>query len=186
MFFSYIQFFYMNLLLLFRTVTKIFKAGVKSSKEESSPPPVPAKQLPSLQSRTSNTQQLINTSLARTNSMSKSMIVPNNDSSPMIHTESIPESQPTKISMSASSHGTLTSKDEQKEANQSPEHLTSSPSQQPPPILFRSGKTAIGTRVLPAIDPNGEAPPVKLRPFISEKKGRYSIELILYIYFCNF
>ncbi|CAF5075851.1 unnamed protein product, partial [Rotaria sp. Silwood1] len=29
---------------------------------------------------------------------------------------------------------------------------------------------AIGTRVLPLIDPNGDAPPVKLRHFQSEKK----------------
>lgn len=156
---------------------------MKSSKEESSsPPPVPAKQLPTLQPRPSALQQqqpLTNSSLARTNSMSKSMVVPPNDSSsPVTHNESIHESLQSKISMAASSYGLVTSKDE---TNNSSENLTS-PSQ-PPPVLLRTGKTALGPRVLPTIDPNGEGPPVKLRPLASEKKGKSKFS---FIYILNF
>jgi hypothetical protein len=109
--------------------------------------------------------------------MSKSVTITNSDSPQIINSDSTHESLQTKPSMSTSSFGILTSKDEQKETNNSSENLTSPA----PPVLFRTGKAAIGTRVLPAMDPNGEAPPVKLRPLISEKKGRY-FNRINYIY----
>jgi hypothetical protein len=166
--------------LSFRAVTKLLKSALKPSKEESSPPPVPPKiqpPLPTLQSRPSATQQQTTTSVVRTNSMSKSMTGTNNESPQIINSDSTHELLQTKPSMSTSSYGTLASlsnKDEQKETNQSAENL-SSPA---PPVLFRTGKAALGPRVLPAIDPNGEAPPVKLRPLPSEKKGRDFIEWI--------
>ncbi len=100
------------------------------------------------------------------------MTLTNSDSPQIINSDSIHE----KPSMSTSSIGPITSKDEQ---NNSSENLT----QPVPPVLARTGKVALGTRVLPTIDPNGEAPPVKLRPLPSEKKGKYWIELILFINF---
>jgi len=105
--------------------------------------------------------------------MSKSMTLTNSDSPQIINSDSTHELLQTKPSMSTSSFGILTSlsnKDEQKETNNSSENLSS----QVPPVLARTGKVAgLGTRVLPAMDPNGEPPPVKLRPLPSEKKGRY-------------
>ena len=55
------------------------------------------------------------------------------------------------------------SRDEAREANNTSESLLSPPTR---PI-----KTALGTRVLPALDANGDAPPVRLRHFQIEKKG---------------
>ena len=158
------------MLSAFRTVAKIFKTSAKPSKstnDDSSPPPppVPAKTQAALQSRPSASNQL-----TRTNSMSKSMVVPNNDSPPIINSDVIHEPLQTKSSMSTSSYASLlpSNKDEQKETNNSLENISS----QLPPVLARTGKAAIGTRVLPPNDPNGEPPPVRLRHFQAEKKGR--------------
>jgi hypothetical protein len=104
--------------------------------------------------------------------MSKSMTLTNSDSPQIINSDSTHELLQTKPSMSTSSFGILTSlsnKDEQKETNNSSENLSS----QVPAVLARTGKVALGTRVLPAMDPNGEPPPVRLRPLPSEKKGSY-------------
>jgi len=175
-FFSILNFFFLR--FIFRAVTKLFKPTLKTSKDESSPPPIPAKQLPIVQPRPSMTQQQTTSPLARTNSMSKSMTTTNNDSPQIINSDPTHEPLQTKSSMSTSSFGISTSKDEQKETNNSSENLTSPA----PSVLFRTGKPPIGTRVLPAMDPNGEAPPVKLRPLVSEKKGRYYFNIIDYIF----
>jgi hypothetical protein len=170
-----------SFLTVFRTVAKIFKHSSKPPKstgDDSSPPPVPVKtqqQLSALQSRSASSQQQTNIPLARANSMSKSMTVPNNDSPQIINSDVIHEPFQTKPSMSASSYGSLipSYKDEQKETNNSSENV-SSPL---PPVLARTGKAAIGTRVLPPNDPNGEPPPVRLRHFQAEKKGRFIIPI---------
>ena len=60
---------------------------------------------------------------------------------------------------------------EHREMNNSSESIVSSV----PPVLARTGKAAIGTRVLPVLDPNGDAPPVKLRHFQPEKKGKQTL-----------
>lgn len=171
----------------FRAATKPFKSALKSSKTSNdepspSPPPIPAKT--QLQARTSTSQQQQPTSsLARTNSMSKSMVVPNSDSPQIINSDSTHELIQGKPSMSTSSYGSLitSNKDEQKETQNSSENL-SSPA---PPVSARTGKVALGTRVLPAIDPNGEVPQVKLRPLLSEKKGRDSRRLLFMIFHCS-
>lgn len=160
----------------FRVATKTLKPVLKPPKstvDESSsspaqvPPPVPAKT--QLGARPSASQQNTPSSLARTHSMSKSMVTPNVDSPQIINSDPTHEPIQAKPSMSTSSYGGLLSfnKDEQKEAHNSVENL-SSPA---PPVSARMGKAAIGTRVLPAMDPNGEVPQVKLRPLPSEKRG---------------
>jgi hypothetical protein len=114
--------------------------------------------------------------------MSKSTVVSNNDSPQIINSDSTHESFQGKSSMPTSSYGVLTisNKDEQKETQNSSENL-SSPA---PPVSARTGKVALGTRVLPAMDPNGEVPQVKLRPLTSEKKGRDFRRLFFVI--CHF
>ncbi|CAF0852401.1 unnamed protein product [Adineta ricciae] len=150
-----------------KTAAKIFKSGLKPTKsvtDELSPPPVPAKtqqHLPTLQARSSNLQQQTSTPLGASNAMSRSASGPGNESSQIINSDPIHEPSQTKSSLFS-----LSNKDEQKEAGAASDTVTSPI----PPALNRSGKPTIGTRVLPALEPNGEAPPVKLRHFSSEKK----------------
>jgi hypothetical protein len=161
------------LFCIFRTVAKLFKSGSKTPKttnDDPSPPPVPAKtpqHIPTLQARPSNNQQQTHTPLVATNSMSKPVTLTNNDPSQIINSDATHELLQTKPSMSTSSYASLTpaNKDDQKEKNNSSENLTSPL----PSVATRLG--AIGTRVLPALDPNGDPPPVRLRHFPTEKKG---------------
>jgi hypothetical protein len=154
-----------------RTVKNIFKSALKTSKtandESSSPPPPvmakPQPQLPVLQTRSSTSQQ------QTPPSMSKSISGTSNDSPQLSNSDTSHELLQTKPSMSTSSYASLipANKDEQKEMNNSLESVTSPL----PPVSARVGKAAIGPRVLPALDPNGEGPPVKLRHNPPEKKG---------------
>ncbi|CAF0976859.1 unnamed protein product [Rotaria sordida] len=142
------------------TVTRFLKSALKTPKtstDESTTTTTTHKNLQQI-SRPSTT----------TNPMSKSMTLTNNDSSQIINSDSINESFQTKPSMSTSLYSTLISSNpnEQKDINNSTESIISSL----PPVLARTSKVPIGTRVLPALDPNGDAPPVKLRHFQSEKK----------------
>ena len=97
------------------------------------------------------------------------MAVTNSDPSQIINSDSTRELLQARSSMSTSSYATstLVNRDEQKETNSSLENL-SSPL---PSVVTRLGKAAIGPRVLPALDPNGDAPPVRLKHFPIEKKG---------------
>ncbi|CAF3836161.1 unnamed protein product [Rotaria sordida] len=157
-----------------KTVTK-FKAALKSSKtsaDESSPPPppppIPAKTQQS--TRSSNLQQQTSTPLLTTNISSKSTIQTHNDTSQVINSDSICDPSQIKPSLSLSSQTTtspLSNKDDQKETYNSLENI---PSSHAPPVLARTGKVAIGTRVLPISDPSGEAPPVRLRHLQSDRK----------------
>ncbi|CAF3341597.1 unnamed protein product [Rotaria sp. Silwood1] len=145
------------------TVTKFLKSALKTPKTSID------------ESTTHKNIQPLSVQLSRpltttitTNSMSKSMTLTNNDSSQIINSDLINESFQTKPSMSTSLYSPLISSNsnEQKDINNSTESIISSI----PSVLARTGKLAIGTRVLPLIDPNGDAPPVKLRHFQSEKK----------------
>ena len=144
------------------------KAAVDESSPTQVPPPVPAKTQP--QARPSASQQTTPSSLSRTHSMSKSMVAPTTDSPQIVNSDPIHEPIQGKPSMSTSSYGPLLSfnKDEQKETSNSLENL-SSPA---PPVSARTGKIALGTRVLPPMDPNGDVPQVKLRPLASDKRGK--------------
>jgi len=161
------------LFCIFRTVAKLFKSASKTPKtanDDPSPPPVPAKtsqHLPTLQARPSNNQQQTHTPIVAT----KSVTLTNNDPSQIINSDATHELLQTKPSMSSSSYASLTpsNKDDQKEKNNSSENLTSPL----PSVATRLG--AIGTRVLPALDPNGDPPPVRLRHFPTEKKGRCNL-----------
>ncbi|CAF2605251.1 unnamed protein product [Rotaria sp. Silwood2] len=150
------------------TVTKFLKSALKTPKtsiDESTTIHKTLQQLPLQLSRPSTTA-----TTTTANSMSKSMTLTNNDSSQIINSDLINESFQTKPSMSTSLYSSLISSNpnEQKDMNNSTESIISSI----PPVLARAGKVAIGTRVLPVLDPNGDAPPVKLRHFQPEKKGR--------------
>ncbi len=92
------------------------------------------------------------------------MALTNNDPSQIINSDATHELLQTKPSMSTSSYASLTPSNKD-EKNNSSENLTP----QLPSVATRLG--AIGTRVLPALDPNGDPPPVRLRHFPMEKKG---------------
>ena len=142
-------------------MTKISKPGLKTpktTKDEHLPPPVPAKTQPSLQTRSSNVQQQIHSSQSTTYHTSKLVALTNNDSTQTINLDSTHDPNYSKSSTSFSS----SNKDEQKETYDS----------SAPPVLARTGKVAIGTRVLPVFDPNGDGPPVRLRHLETEKKGK--------------
>lgn len=134
----------------------------------STPPPVPSKS--QLQSRISTSQHPITSPIARTNSMSKPKLTALSDPPPIINSDVTSDVNQSRNFMSLSSYATLstTNKDEQKEKANSSENLTS-PSQ-PPLVSTRTGKIAVGPRVLPALDPNSDPPAVKLRPLASERK----------------
>lgn len=166
--------------------TKIGKPVLKPPRvpnDESSPsptqvpPPVPAKT--QLQARPLASQQATPSSLARTPSMSKSMVAPTSDSPQIINSDPAHELIQTKASMSKSSYDGLPSfsKDDQKETHNSAENL-SSPA---PPAPPRTGKLAMGTRVLPPMDPNGEIPQVKLRALTSDKRGKNRTTIFFHI-----
>ncbi|CAF1492183.1 unnamed protein product, partial [Adineta steineri] len=157
-----------------KTVTKLFKPALKSTKatnDEPSPPPVPVKTQQHLSARPSNAQQQTNAPLTA----SKSVAVTNNDISQIINSDTTHEPIHTKPLMSMSSYAGFTpsNRDEQKETHNSSENVSSPV----PPVLTRSGKAAIGTRVLPALDPNGEAPPVRLRHYPLDKKVSLPVNL---------
>jgi hypothetical protein len=121
----------------------------------------PPQQLPVVQPRP----------LTVTRSMTRSMTVTSQDSPQIINSDVANESFQTKPSMSASLYSSLVppNNNEQKETNNSTESVSSSG----PPVSARIGKAALGgTRVLPVLDPNGDAPPVKLRHFQPDRKGR--------------
>ncbi|CAF2649231.1 unnamed protein product [Rotaria sp. Silwood2] len=145
-----------------KAITKL-KSGLKTSKtptDESAPPPVPTKI--QQQTRSSTFQQQNSTA---TNVTSKPTTMTNNDSSQIINSDSTLDPLLLKSTMSLSPQATLSNKDDQKEAYNSLENIS-----QAPPVLARTGKAAIGTRVLPVLDSSGEAPPVRLRHFQSDKK----------------
>jgi hypothetical protein len=112
-----------------------------------------------------------------TRSMTRSMTVSNHDSPQIMNSDVVNESFQTKPSMSASLYSSLVppnNNNEQKETNNSMESVSSSG----PPVSARIVKPAIGgTRVLPVLDPNGDAPPVKLRHFQPDRKGRKTKKL---------
>jgi hypothetical protein len=95
------------------------------------------------------------------------MSIANNDSSQLMNSDIIHESFQTKNSMSTSLYSS-SNNNEQKDMNNSTESIISSI----PPVLPRTGKVPIGTRVFPLPDSNGDGPPYKLRHFQAEKKGR--------------
>jgi hypothetical protein len=99
-------------------------------------------------------------------------------SSPQINRlDATNESSHTKPSMSASLYSTLVlpnnNNNEQKDSNKSPEPI----SPQVPPVTARVGKAAVGTRVLPVLDPNRETPPVILRQVPADRKGINSFRI---------
>ncbi|CAF1333578.1 unnamed protein product [Adineta steineri] len=158
-----------------KTVTKLFKPTLKSTKatnDEPSPPPVPVKTQQHLSARPSNAQQQTNAPLTASKSVAA---VTNNDISQIINSDTTHEPIHTKPLMSMSSYAGFTpsNRDEQKETYNSSENVSSPV----PPVLTRSGKAAIGTRVLPALDPNGEAPPVRLRHYPLDKKVSLPVNL---------
>ncbi len=151
---------------LIRNITKCFKSVLRPLKptNDESPSTVnkPPQQLPAVQPRSSTLK-----------SMSRSMTLSNNDSPPIIESDLSNESHQRRPSMSSSLYSSLASSNnnnnEQKDINNSMESV-SSPG--PPAVSARIGKAAIGTRVLPMLNPTGDAPAVKLRHFQPEKKGR--------------
>jgi hypothetical protein len=86
----------------------------------------------------------------------------------MAHTDSsheILQNKSLSATIQSSTSLPLTSKDEMNS-------LAETASSPVPPVLARTGKAAIGTRVLPVLDINGDTPPVRLRHLTpSEKKG---------------
>jgi hypothetical protein len=147
--------------LLFRAVTKFLKSALKTSNKTASDESTNKnlQSLPIPQPRPSTI-----------NSMSKSMTLTNNDPPQIINSDLLNESFPTKPSMSTSLYSPLilSNNHEQKDLNNSAESISSLV----PPVLARTGKVAIGTRVLPLLDPNTDAPPIKLRQIHPEKKGK--------------
>lgn len=125
-----------------------------------------------LQSRMSTAQHPITSPVARTNSMSKPKITALSDPPPIVNSDLASDVGQSKSYMSLSTYASLstTNKDEQKEKANSSENLTSPP--QVPPVSSRTGKIAVGPRVLPALDPNSDPPVVKLRPLPSDRKRR--------------
>ena len=108
-----------------------------------------------------------------TNPMSKSMTLTNNDSPQIINSDLSNDSLQTKTSMSTSLYSPsipANNNNEQKDINNSAESISSTT----PQVLIRANKVAMGTRVFPVIDPSGDAPPIKLRHFQPEKKGRFT------------
>ncbi len=165
---------------LFRTVTKMLKSALKSPKSlatniEETPPILTKTQSsqPLLQGRPSlgvaGQQQMVPPSSAST-IMSKSLINSDSSSPLAVNSEALTnEPVQAKSSMSTSSYATLmsmTANDQKETTNASETGSTSVPA-----VLARTGKAAIGPRVLPALDPTGDAPPVKLRHIPAEKKG---------------
>ncbi|CAF1992841.1 unnamed protein product [Rotaria magnacalcarata] len=144
-----------------KTGTKIKAALVPTT---TLPPPVPTKNLqqtPSFQTRLATTQQQTTTPLLTTNL-----------SSQIINSDSTHESPESKFSMSMSppASSVLTNKDDQKDSYSSLDNLSS----QAPPVVARTGKVALGTRVLPVLDPSGEGPVTRLRHYQSDKKANSS------------
>ncbi|CAF0872120.1 unnamed protein product [Adineta steineri] len=108
------------------------------------------------------------------NSMSKSMTLANNDSPQIFNSDSSNGSSQTKPSMSTSLYSSLlpSSTLEHKNITNSVESISSSSI---PPVLARTGKVTGGTRVLPILDPNTDAPPIKLRHYHAEKKVPHGV-----------
>jgi hypothetical protein len=156
---------FINDFSLFRTVSKLIKSAIKYPKTTTTTddsPPTPAKphvQPPVVHPRPSSVY-----------TMTRSATISNTESPQMNRSDSTNESSHTKPSMSTSLYSSLVlpnNNSEQKDSNNSAEPVTSPG----PPVTARMGKTAIGTRVLPVLDPNGDAPPIKLRHFQGERKG---------------
>lgn len=110
--------------------------------------------------------------------MTRSMTISNTESPPQINRLDLTnESSHTKPSMSTSLYSSLVlpnnNNNEQKDSNNSAEPI----SPPGPPVTARTGKAAIGTRVLPVLDPNGGAPPVKLRHIQGDRKGIENLKL---------
>ena len=151
----------------FRAVGKLLKSPMKATKspgeEATAPPPVPVKHQPS-----------VSTLQARPSvptAMSKSVSTPTNElSSHIMNTEASHQPLQGKPSMSNSIYGGLSSSN--KDENNYPLETNSSPAAAAPPVAARPGKAAMGTRVLPALDPNGEPPPVRLRPLPPAERKR--------------
>ncbi|CAF0892383.1 unnamed protein product [Adineta steineri] len=108
------------------------------------------------------------------NSMSKSMTLANNDSPQIFNSDSSNGSSQTKPSMSTSLYSSLLPSNtlEHKNITNSVESI---PSSSMPPVLARTGKVTGGTRVLPILDPNTDAPPIKLRHYHAEKKVPHGV-----------
>ena len=100
-------------------------------------------------------------------SMSKSMTISNDDSPQLTSSDLSNELVQRKSSMSTSLYSSFmpSNNNEQKDTTES---IASSASA----VSARTGKVPLGTRVLPVFDPNADAPPIKLRHFQPEKKGR--------------
>lgn len=136
---------------LFRTISKLLKSTLKPSESPSITTKLPL-QLPTIQPRPS----LINT-------MTRSMTISNNDVPHTTNSDSINETFQTKTSMSTSLYSPMIN-------NEQLNHSTESISTPRPQAPARTGKVALGARVLP-LDSNGAPPHPKSRSF-AEKKGR--------------
>lgn len=143
----------------------------------------PTASFSALQSRSSTAQQQLTQSLAILNSMSKSVSLSNHDAGQTLNSDLAPSALQTKTSMSTSLYNTAlsstghsheVSENNNSNNNQSTESIGSSI----PAVLSRSGKTPIGTRVLPLLESNADSPPVRLRHFQSEKKSKKISEIV--------
>ncbi|UJR27563.1 hypothetical protein I4U23_008845 [Adineta vaga] len=147
-------------------VTKLLKSALKPSKTSNDEPNTPTiNKIPIPQPRPSPI-----------NPMSKSMTVVDNDSLPIMNSDVFNGSSRTQPSMSTSLYSPIISSN-----NSEPKEITNSTESIPspvPPVSARTGKIALGTRVLPVPDPNTDAPPVKLRHFQPEKKPIVAINLL--------
>jgi len=147
------------------TVTKFLKSALKTPKsgsDESSSSSTPKTPIRSAVVLPGN-----NSSITLINSMSKSMSIINQDSTPQNTSEFSSESLATKNSMSTSLYNPS-----QESATDPNESLGTSV----PQVLMRVGKIPMGTRVLPILETHGDVPPVKLRHFQSEKKSPSSTD----------
>lgn len=137
--------------------------------EEYSPSSGSAKNLhhsPSLQVRSTSTQQKSAPPIS-----SKPVLPIHSDPSHVVNSDSTQDYMQTKTSMSmgAPSASVLSNKDERKDAYTSLDSLSPAV----PPVAPRTGRVAVGTRVLPVADPSGEGPQVKLRHYQSDRKGMF-------------
>lgn len=161
------------LVVVSRTVAKFLKSALKTPKpvtdESSSTPLKNLSQFPLVLPRP-----------APINSMSKSMIMSNNESSQITNSDSSNESFQAKNSMSTSLYSPLTTSNsnEQKDASNSTESVVSTV----PTTSVRASKIINGSRVLPVLDPNGDLPPPVLKRVHPEKKGKSFTDNLKYFH----
>ncbi|CAF0821938.1 unnamed protein product [Adineta ricciae] len=141
------------------TIAKILKPVIKTSKNPND----------ELTTSTINKTPVPQPRPSAINPMSKSMTVVNNDAAQIVSSDLSNSSSPGKPSMSTSLYSPVISSTnaEHKEITHSTESIPSPV----PPVSARTGRIALGARVLPVLDPSStDAPPVKLRHFQSERR----------------